>query len=242
VRNETRKIISTIWIPVLMVVFVLCLGCQGGTPAEAPGEDAAKSTVAIESAAPEASPSPTETEPEMPVIPEIFVRKSKKDPFMPVVGPKGKVAATAPPPVAVTPTGEKGGTETIEPLPPDIPVGEKTPTKKPTIRKIGPEEAGVEVKGILQTGSGNRAILGSASGTSYNVKAGQKVGEWTVSSITNNSVVLTGKGYKAVLPLLSDMEAPGKGEKPKSSAPEPGPKVPAPPPEEGGEEAPPPPE
>lgn len=241
-RKTTGKIVSTVMIPFLLVIFVLIVGCQGGgtsTPAETPTQEAT-----IEATS-EPSPSPTETEEAMPAIEATYTRRSTKDPFMPVVGKKGAETAAAetpvpteapPPPGEGTPgpevsgtPGEPGNVTIVTPKP-----------KKAKIVEVPSEEVGVDVRGILKTGGGYRAILASDGGASYVVEPGQKVGEWTVSSIDSQNVVLTAKGFKAKLHLQTEDLSPGEGSK-KIKAVE-GPKVPAPPKDEGGEDAPPPPE
>lgn len=240
-RKKTGKIVSTVMIPFLLVIFVLIVGCQGGgtsQPAETPTQEAT-----IEATS-EPSPSPTETEEAMPAIEATFERRTHKDPFMPVVGKQGAETAAVETPVQPTeaPPTPGGGTPEVSETPGETGnVAIVTPkAKKAKIVEVPSEEVGVDVRGILKTGGGYRAILASEGGTSYVVQAGQKVGEWTVSSIDSQNVVLTAKGFKAKLHLQTEDLSPGEGSKKIKSVE--GPKVPAPPKEEGGEDAPPPPE
>ncbi|MCD4782271.1 MAG: hypothetical protein K8T10_00420 [Candidatus Eremiobacteraeota bacterium] len=245
-RNKTGKLLSVMWIPVLLMILAVCIGCQQ----EAPKEEA-KAPVVIESKTPE--PSPTSTveaqEPDV-VISANFVPKSTKDPFVPVVRRQGEEAA--PPPVvtpgdsAGVPGPPSGGTEL--PSGEEVPGAEETP-KGPQV--IGEKEAGVYVTGIMRIGGRYSAILSSEK-RSYIVKSGQKLGDWVVSGITQKNVTLSGKGYKAILKLPDELktlksksgggaEGPGAA---RGAAPEEekGPKLPSAPIKgEGGEEAPPPP-
>lgn len=239
-RKKTGKIVSVVMIPFLLVIFVLIMGCQGGgtsQPAETPTQEAT-----IEATS-EPTPTPTETEEAMPAIEATFTRRSTKDPFMPVVGKKGEeTLAVAPeqPEDAPPPPGGETPDVTKKPAGTGEVVIVTPKSKKVKIVEVPQEEVGVDVRGILKTGGGYRAILASDGGTSYVVQTGQKVGEWTVSSIDSQNVVLTAKGFKAKLHLQTEVLSPGEGSK-KINAVE-GPKVPAPQKEEGGEDAPPPPE
>ena len=241
-RKLTGKIVSVIVIPFLLVMMILIVGCQGDTKPASP--EAETTTEAKIEAEPEASPSPTETEEAMPVISKEFTRRSRKDPFMPVVGKKGMETAAQPTPVATAEPDSPG----LPPPPGDtkepdetVDMGIETPKpKKPKIVEVPSEEVGVEVRGILKTGGSYRAILTSNGGASYVVTTGQKVGEWKVSSISGDSVVLTAKGYKAKLPLQTEDLSTGEGASVKKSTE--GPKLPAAPTGTGGEDLPPPPE
>lgn len=245
-RNKTGKLISVMWIPVLLMILAICIGCQK----EAPKEEA-KAPVVIESKTPEPSPSPTVEAPEKAaIISANFMPKSTKDPFIPVVRRQGEEAS--PPPVVTS--GETGGvpgppTASAEGPPSEGELGAEETSRGPQI--ITEKEAGVYVTGIMRIGGRYSAILSSEK-RSYIVKSGHKLGDWVVSGITQESVTLSGKGYKAVLKLPDEMKAlkkksGGGAEGPGAAhgaAPEGdiGPKLPSAPTEgEGGEAAPPPP-
>jgi len=245
VRNKTGKLLSVMWIPVLLMILAVCIGCQQQAPVEE-----AKAPVVIESKTPEPSPTPTAEAPEPEaVISANFTPKSTKDPFVPVVRRQGEETA-APPPVTPDTTGEPGPPSATAEGPSgegaDIgPTAEETP-RGPQI--ITEKEAGVSVTGIMRIGGRYSAILSSEK-RSYIVKSGQKLGDWVVSGISAKSVTLSGKGYKAILKLPDEMKAlKGKsgtgvtgtapGQEPEEDK---GPKLPSGSPEGGGGEVAPPP-
>lgn len=242
-RKSTSKILSVVVIPVLLVILMMAMGCQQQKPAEPEGEGA-KAPVVIESETPaEVTPTPTETQAEVgPMISKVWTPKSKKDPFVPVVGPPGQ--ELPPPTSAPSPTEEVGvGTDEgkkedgkkveVQPLPIETPA-------KPKITFLSEDQAGVFVRGIVKVGGRYQAILASSSGTSYLVEPGQKLGDWTVASIQEKAVTLKSKGYVAKLLLKTDIGSPGKTVAPAEK--ETGPKAPDKPSSGGMEgEAPPPP-
>lgn len=245
-KNKWNRAIAAVWIPVLLLILIAQLvGCQSAPPPPETGPGA-NQPVKISSETPKASPtssaSPEPTEDAGgPIIEPTFKPKSSKDPFVPVVGPTNQPVAPE------TPTPETGA-------PPPTPVETKKPTqpapstpKPKTTVDVSETDAKVSVSAIMTSSSGNTAILKGESGASYVVKVGEKVGEWTVSSIDAKTVTLVSKKkgitYRAKLTIKSDLVPATKGGSGKPSGGEglkevPGPKVPEAP---SGEAPPPPP-
>lgn len=240
-----KKMFIILWVPILMFALLFSWGCSQKAPAPEPSKPAETTKAPEETETPEASPSPEMTEDDdQPIVSSVFVRRSRKDPFSPVVGrPIPGQPDLLPPETAVvdtpeTPAGPPAGT----PVAPTtggpvavktgapVPVRPSAPKASPQPVMIDGAQAGISVSGIVKAGASYRAILSSSGGASYVVTRGQKVGEWTVASIDPRTVILTGKGYKAKISLSEDMEGPGlKGKKGKGVTPPKtveGPKIP----------------
>lgn len=213
-RKRKSRILTVIWVTVIMTALVFCLGCQGQTQ---PTEEGAAAPVVIEEeaeteTAEEASPTVEEAvEEAMPVITQVFTPKSSKDPFIPVVGPPG---STLPPaqeaPVGIVDTPPVGEETPVDPDARPVPVKPVEKPAAPQITELTEEQAGVSVQGIMAVGGKRTAILRSSAGSSYLVENGTKLGDWVVSSIGEKTVTLTSKGYVAKLTLKTDIGSPGK--------------------------------
>lgn len=145
----------------------------------------AKETVVIKKEAP-AAKTPAETLPSAAVKPQVT-----RDPF--VNGP----APAAPPPIVKKAEPQKAADS-----------GNKTMTNQGT-QKVVEEIAApeVSVKGLLLSHSGNRAIIQGPKMT-FIVKAGDKLGDYRVASITKNQVVFSYKDKK--FPIKLEDEFGGK--------------------------------
>lgn len=228
--KKTRINLLAIWVPVLLVAFLFMVGCQSGgdatPPEDTPSADVSiKDTETADTETADAAEEP-EKKPMRPITGK-YTRKSKRDPFVPVVGrpepnqPNQPIAANTPQPVQTV-------TETIQPDNPDDTPKEvvKTVKKTPAAQEIDETQAGVRVAGIMRVGGGYAAILTSAN-KSYNVKTGEKIGDWTVASVTAKEVVLKAPGYIARLklkdPNAPKVPGPGGGKKDDGPAPPPPP-------------------
>ncbi len=145
-----------------------------------------------------------ETEENFAPIEKNFKPRSTRDPFMPCVGKKIDQVPVKQTVKPVGDEGKKGGKnqvskQNIDKVAPPV----KIDRVKKGIQLVDVSDK-IQVTGIMRSGGINNAII-NHNGNGYLVKPGQKLGEWTVSSISKNSVVLVGKKYKAVLKLESDI-------------------------------------
>ena len=216
-KQSNLRIVKLMLIPVLLVAFLLFsgVGCGGNKPPTPAATTAAPSDTVDDTKDDTTAPEPTPTiEEDTPTpISGDFKRRTKRDPFIPVVQPH-KENVPVPTVVAVNPN----------PID-DTPV---MPTKTgPT--EIDASTVGVEVTGIMRVGGGYQAILTGSGGKSYLVRVGQKLGDYKVAQITRDMVVLKTNDYIARLRLKEDIKTPG-GKKP-GQPNDAGPKAPAPPPQ-----------
>lgn len=146
------------------------------------------------------------------LISKTFTPKSSKDPFMPVVGPQGSDETPVTPVNTTDKTvkTETGKTETITSTGSAVGTFQSTPA---TVTQISGEQIGVKVTGIVKGKKGYTAILSSGQGTGYLVNAGQKLGDWKVTSITKDTVTLKTKKYVAMVKLASEFDSSAKGTK-----------------------------
>lgn len=209
------KIVSLLWVSILLLTLLAYAGCAKKPPAPAANvpTDTAAATAVTESPI-EASPTPEE---ETPVVTGDFRRKSNRDPFIPPIKPWEDPNKPKPPVVITTQT-------TAAPT--------RVISKGPQTIEVGPETVGIEVAGIMKVGSGYTAILtNKATKKGYVVSTGQKLGEWTVASITADTVTLKATQnkniYVARLILKEDFKTTGPGPKAGNiPTPDAGPRVP----------------
>lgn len=149
-----------------------------------------------------------ETEETFAPIEKTFKPRSTRDPFMPCVGKKTAPVDENKP---VQQPGDKGKkVETI-----NVGTGKGSDVKTPVgvgqkkIRLVDVSDQ-IQVTGIMKSGGINQAII-NHNGNGYLVKPGQRLGDWTVTSIGRNTVVLMAKRTKAVLKLESDIAKPKGG-------------------------------
>jgi type IV pilus biogenesis protein PilP len=217
VNKNRNLVIVCMWMIILGMVFLLLPGCQGqSTPAHTGAADGEGS--ADDAGSPDALETPfvtTVTE-EKPITGQ-FVRRTKRDPF---ALPGGASSVVNDIPEIVT-----NNTQT-QPTPDKTPTtGGPSGTPKPDgPMYIKPETIGVTITGIMKSGNQYKAILKTQSGKDYMVASGDKVGEWTVSKIDADSVMLKAKNFYSKVVLDTDIGGPGvKSEKVEE---DPGPKVP----------------
>ncbi len=223
-QNNLMKIKSWV-IPLLMVAFLVFVGvgCGGNKQPPAPEKPADTAVDTAEDTVEDTDPAegeldlipddPAEEEDTTPLTGE-YQRKSQRDPFIPVVeAPQKNVPKPA----------------VVEVEKPPIDEGPIMPTRTGPV-EIDGATVGVQVSGIMAVGGGYQAILTGAGGRSYMVSTGQKLGDYTVSQITRDTVVLTTSDYIARLRLKEDIGSPGTGAKP-GQPDDSGPTAPAPPPQ-----------
>jgi Tfp pilus assembly protein PilP len=191
---------------IITVMFLMITGCSGSKPAPTPTNDEAPVEVTEEVPVIDESPVEVVVVQDKPIT-GIYTRRTNRDPF-------------AIPGVAVgidIPTPNFGGEETTT-----TEIVKKPGTTGPIY--VSPEDIGVSVSGIMQTGGKYRAIITSKSGRDYMVSAGEEVGEWTVAQINADSVMLKAKNFYSKLVLDTTVGSPGKTDKGKQE--DTGPKVP----------------
>jgi hypothetical protein len=213
------------------------------SPSQTAGTPAATDTVTITPTTPSPTPEATKT-PSKPDVQPYTLSKGRRDPFVPFGGGGEVGKPVVAPTTAATPT--PGATKPIAaPVSPGV-----GPGAGPDITSIP-----VQVTGTFVSGGKNFAILTSEGGAvgkggspSFVVSTGDKVGEYKVKSISQNSVVLiwSGKEYTLKIKTFGPNSNPtkqsqtSKGEEPKDKslpAPEKPKTAPGggePPPPEGG--------
>ena len=139
-----------------------------------------------------------------------FKPRSTRDPFMPCVGKKIDQVPVKQTVTTIKDEGKKGTEKVvnsgrIDRIAP--PVSDNQVKKGVQLVDVSDQ---IQVTGIMRSGGVNNAIV-THDGNGYLVKSGQKLGEWTVSSVTDRTVVLRAKNYKAVLKLESDITNPKGG-------------------------------
>lgn len=113
-----------------------------------------------------------------------------RDPFVNLTGvdtPVGKPLPSSKPP------------RTTQPAP-----RAQRPSQAPALGVLPPPTANVQ--GIIQSATGNRALLTTSTRT-YLVKAGDKVGDYTVAAISSKNVTFSYKGSTVKLPMKSEFTA-----------------------------------
>ena len=208
---------------VLAMVGTLALaaacGGGGGTETSATPEAGGSPTVSGEvqvSEQPEGAetPAPGAT-PERPA-PEVHALGQVRDPFIIPVG--GAVVEAAAPTAAASPAAGAS---------PEAPAEAATPEPPPI------EKPDIKVTGIVRSGSGFRAIL-TGPENSYIVAQGEKLGSYTVTKVTSNSVTLTFKKNSFTLPMEQEVFGPsGSKTEGESGGAGPGAGAPPPPPAPG---------
>lgn len=151
-----------------------------------------------------------ETEENLAPIEKTFKPRSTRDPFMPCVG---KQTGEVPVKQTVAPIKDEGKKGTEKQVSSQYIDKIAAPFKIKEVKKgiqLVDVSDQIQVTGIMRSGGVNNAIV-NHDGTGYLVKPGQKLGEWTVASVTERTVVLKAKNYKAVLKLESDVTNPKGG-------------------------------
>lgn len=127
-------------------------------------------------------------------IPEVYVRKSNRDPFMPPRVEKEKTLQKV----------EKkleNAKPVKKPEEQEKPKKEAPPKTMPTIVRY---ETGLEVTGIIRSNGAYWGIITGKDGRSVLVRQGQKLGDWTVKSITSDTVTITSGNHVDVLKLRAE--------------------------------------
>lgn len=187
----------------LVLAGMLSLSACGGGTTESTASPEAGATPAVsgEVQVTEEVATTTETTPTTEATPSRPAPQARavgqvRDPF---VNPtSGAVAGptTPPPTTPATPAVDNdGGSDP----------GEGTAPAKPEVVVQKPD---IKVTGIVRSGGSYRAIL-TGPENSYIVAAGEKLGAYSVSSITSNTVTLTYQNHKFTLPLEQETFGPG---------------------------------
>lgn len=173
--------------------------CGGGTTESASPEAGATPAVSGEVQVTEEVATTTDTTPTGEASPSRPAPQARavgqvRDPFVnPTIG---QSVATTPPPAAQTPPVDNDGG-------PDA--GDRATPASPEVVVQKPD---IKVTGIVRSGGTYRAIL-TGPENSYIVAPGEKLGAYSVSSITSNSVTLTYQNHKFTLPLEQENFGPG---------------------------------
>lgn len=161
----------------------------GGTPAVTGEVQVTEEVAATTETTPTASATPNRPAPQARSVGQV------RDPFVdPTLG-AAPVAQNTPEPAA-TPDAGAGPGKTGD--------GGKVDAKP----EVVVQKPDIKVTGIVRSGGSYRAIL-TGPENSYIVASGEKLGAYSVSSITANSVTLTYQNHKFTLPLEQESFGPG---------------------------------
>lgn len=149
----------------------------------------AKETVVIEESTKTAAPKPKDTLPTPGTAPR---PKVLRDPFVPPGASAGPAPLVKPKDQPAKPSAG-----------PNNPGGTTTTLTEPEPEVDPPK---VEVVGIVHSGTGNRAIVKGPNST-FIVKAGDKLGDYRVSSVEKRSVIFKFKDKKFPIKMQDEFSA-----------------------------------
>lgn len=161
----------------------------GATPAVSGEVQVTEEVATTTETTPTAEASPSRPAPQARAVGQV------RDPFVnPTVG-QSVAGPTTPPTTSPTPPVDNDGGRDE---------GEGPPAKP----EVVVQKPDIKVTGIVRSGGTYRAIL-TGPENSYIVAPGEKLGAYSVSSITSNTVTLTYQNHKFTLPLEQETFGPG---------------------------------
>lgn len=163
----------------------------GATPAVSGEVQVTEEVATTTETTPTAEASPSRPAPQARAVGQV------RDPFVnPTAGSSVVAGPTTPTPTSPTPAVDNDGGKDA---------GEESAATKPEVVVQKPD---IKVTGIVRSGGTYRAIL-TGPENSYIVAPGEKLGAYSVSSITANTVTLTYQNHKFTLPLEQETFGPG---------------------------------